>query len=75
VATALLAMRDSVLPPTVGVAELVPDYEIDLVRDEPRPCEVRAALIIARGYGGFNAALVLRAPDSTDSGTATGGDR
>ncbi|MFI6909463.1 ketosynthase chain-length factor [Nonomuraea sp. NPDC050394] len=75
VATALLAMRDSVLPPTVGVSKLVPDYEIDLVRDEPRPCRVRSALIIARGYGGFNAALVLRAPSSADAGTATGGDR
>ncbi|MEV4897532.1 hypothetical protein AB0K48_50185, partial [Nonomuraea sp. NPDC055795] len=45
--------------------------DADLVRDEPRPCRVRSALIIARGYGGFNAALVLRAPNST----ATGGDR
>ncbi|GAA4982438.1 act minimal PKS chain-length factor (CLF/KS beta) [Nonomuraea thailandensis] len=72
VATALLAMRDSVLPPTIGVSELVPDYAIDLVRDEPRDAEVRSALIVARGYGGFNAALVLRAPDHS---TSTGGDR
>ncbi|MGW3963636.1 ketosynthase chain-length factor [Amycolatopsis sp. NPDC005003] len=56
VACALLAMRDGVLPPTVGVTE--PAYELDLVR-EPRPARVRTALVLARGFGGFNSALVL----------------
>ncbi|WP_279578997.1 beta-ketoacyl synthase N-terminal-like domain-containing protein [Fodinicola feengrottensis] len=58
---ALLSIRDAVLPPTIGVRTLSPDCRIDLVRDRRRQLPVRTALIIARGYGGFNAALVVRA--------------
>jgi act minimal PKS chain-length factor (CLF/KS beta) len=58
--TALLAIRDSVIPATAGVAGPAPDCPIDLVVGEPRAAEVRTAMVLARGYGGFNAALVLR---------------
>jgi act minimal PKS chain-length factor (CLF/KS beta) len=64
VATALLAMRDSVIPPTIGVREPALGCAIDLVTGEPRPARLRTAVIIARGHGGFNAALVLRAPSA-----------
>jgi len=57
VACALLAMRDGVIPPTVGVRNPLPD--LDLVT-EARPVPVRTALVLARGFGGFNSALVLR---------------
>jgi act minimal PKS chain-length factor (CLF/KS beta) len=60
-ATALLAIRDSVVPPTVAVSEVVPGYDLDLVVGAARHMSVRAALVIARGHGGFNAALILRA--------------
>lgn len=63
VATALLAFRDSVIPPAIGVTELAPDCPIDLVRDVPRETRVRVAVVLARGYRGFNAALVVRAVD------------
>ncbi|GAA2381244.1 ketosynthase chain-length factor [Nonomuraea africana] len=62
IVTALLAIRDSIIPATVGVSDPVPGYAIDLVVHEPRVTEVRTAMVLARGYGGFNAALVLRAP-------------
>ncbi|MGW4072417.1 ketosynthase chain-length factor [Streptomyces asiaticus] len=58
-ATALLALRDGVIPPTINVPTLAPGCELDLVRDEPRPAPLRNALILARGHGGFNAALVV----------------
>ncbi|MFE0256719.1 ketosynthase chain-length factor [Streptomyces sp. NPDC059010] len=61
VATALLAIRDGVAPPTPHVAEPASDYPLDLVRAEPRELPIRHALVCARGVGGFNAALVLRA--------------
>ncbi|WP_131737006.1 ketosynthase chain-length factor [Actinomadura roseirufa] len=57
--TALLAVRDSVIPPTVAV-RTAPDG-LDLVLDAPREAPVRCALVVARGYGGFNSALVVRA--------------
>lgn len=58
-ATALLALRDGVVPPTVNVAGPAPEHTIDLVT-EAREADLRTALVLARGHGGFNAALVLR---------------
>ncbi|HET8682186.1 MAG TPA: ketosynthase chain-length factor [Micromonosporaceae bacterium] len=60
VATALLAMRHQVIPATAGPIRLAPGYDIDLVRGAPRERVLRHALVLARGYGGFAAALVLR---------------
>ncbi|MDG4820741.1 ketosynthase chain-length factor [Asanoa sp. WMMD1127] len=61
VAAALFALRDQVLPPTVGVRDVA--YQLDLVTGAARPLPLRAVLVLARGYGGFNSALVLTAPD------------
>lgn len=59
VAAALLAIRDGVIPPTTNISP-VPEYQLDLVLDTPRTTPVSAALVVARGYGGFNSALVVR---------------
>lgn len=61
VVAALLAIRDQVLPPTANVRDVPDDYRIDLVR-ESRPATVAAALVLGRGRGGFNSALVVRGP-------------
>ncbi|GAA2999305.1 ketosynthase chain-length factor [Actinokineospora diospyrosa] len=59
-ATALLAMRDDVIPPTTGV-RLAEDYDIDLVTGAPRLlAPLRTALVLARGQGGFNSAVLVR---------------
>lgn len=58
-ATALLSLRDQVIPPTAHVTDPVKEYRIDLVLGEPRPARLRRALVLARGHGGFNAALAL----------------
>ena len=59
VAAALLALRDQVVPPTVGVDRLAAGCELNLVRDRPRPARLGTALVLARGHGGFNAAAVI----------------
>ncbi|MEU4203922.1 ketosynthase chain-length factor [Streptomyces sp. NPDC045470] len=59
VATALLALRDGVVPPTVGTRRPAPGLEIDLVTGAPREAPLRRALVLARGHGGFTSALVL----------------
>ncbi|MFD7506295.1 ketosynthase chain-length factor [Streptomyces sp. NPDC059850] len=64
VATALLAVRDGVVPPTVNV-EPGSTSELDLVL-EARPADLRSVLVLARGHGGFNAALVVRAPETAE---------
>jgi act minimal PKS chain-length factor (CLF/KS beta) len=60
VATALLALRDGVIPATAGPARLAPGCDIDLVLGQPRDRGLRTALVLARGHGGFTAALVLK---------------
>jgi act minimal PKS chain-length factor (CLF/KS beta) len=57
---ALFAIRDGVIPPTVNVTPAA-EYGLDLVTGAPRPAPVRAALVLARGHGGFNSAVVVRA--------------
>ncbi|WP_369147304.1 ketosynthase chain-length factor [Streptomyces sp. R44] len=59
-AAAFLAIDDGVIPPTVNV-DPVAEYGLDLVLDRPRTAEVRTALVLARGHGGFNSAMVVRA--------------
>ncbi|EME98806.1 ketosynthase chain-length factor [Streptomyces mobaraensis NBRC 13819 = DSM 40847] len=59
VVTALLALADGVVPPTVNVTPL-PGYGLDLVVGAPRPARPGTALVLARGHGGFNSALVVR---------------
>jgi 3-oxoacyl-(acyl-carrier-protein) synthase len=60
VAAALLAMRDGALPPTVNLDEPADGCDLDFVTGSPRQLELGTVLVVARGYGGFNAALVLR---------------
>ncbi|MEU1607225.1 ketosynthase chain-length factor [Micromonospora matsumotoense] len=59
-AAALLSMRDSVIPPTVHIERPAFTEAIDLVGAEPREASLGTALVIARGQGGFNSAMVLR---------------
>lgn len=64
VVAAVLSIRDGVLPPAGPVRRVVEEYGIDLVTGGPRARQVRTALVLARGVGGFNSAVVLRgAPD------------
>ncbi|PXX59769.1 act minimal PKS chain-length factor (CLF/KS beta) [Nocardia tenerifensis] len=58
VATALLALRHGRIPATAGVTDPVAGYELDLVT-ETRALPLSVALVVARGHGGFNAAMVL----------------
>ncbi|MCW6009762.1 ketosynthase chain-length factor [Micromonospora sp. CPCC 205371] len=66
--SAVLAMRDGLIPPTVNVRP--PDgHPLDLVLDRPRRAPVRCALVVARGYGGFNAAVVLHSVSTMEGAT------
>lgn len=60
-ATALLALCHGVVPPTINVSNQHPDCRIDLVVGTPRQIPLRTVIVLARGHGGFNAVVVLRA--------------
>jgi len=64
VATALLAIRDQVIPLTINVLPSQ-EYELDLVTDQPRPADLRTALVLMRGHADFNSALVVQAVDGS----------
>ncbi len=59
VTSAVLSIREGIIPPTTNV-ERSPAHEIDLVVGQARPALLSTALVIARGYGGFNSAVVVR---------------
>ena len=63
VAAAMLAMRDGKLPPTINLDEPADGCELDFVTGSPREADLGTVLVAARGYGGFNAALVLKRTD------------
>ncbi|MFD4444194.1 ketosynthase chain-length factor [Nocardia sp. NPDC058519] len=65
VATALLTMSTGEIPPTINVTPNS-DSPLDLVVGGVRHATVRAALVLARGYGGFNSAMVLTAPEGRE---------
>ncbi|WP_225851279.1 ketosynthase chain-length factor [Streptomyces sp. HPF1205] len=58
-ATAFLAIGAGFIPPTVNV-EPAPGYDLDLVVDRGRTAELDTALVLARGAGGFNSAVLVR---------------
>jgi 3-oxoacyl-[acyl-carrier-protein] synthase II len=62
VLVAAMALRHQVLPPTRGLrADTVdPDCGFDHVLGSARPAPLRSVLVNAAGFGGQNAALVLR---------------
>jgi 3-oxoacyl-(acyl-carrier-protein) synthase len=60
VATCLLAMRDGVIPPTVNLEVPDPECDLDFVPNRARGLTVRAALSFSAGFGGQNAALLIR---------------
>jgi len=56
----LLAMRDSMLPPTINLDNPSVSTPIDLVPHKARQHEVNIALSNSFGFGGTNASLVFR---------------
>ncbi|WP_327258061.1 ketosynthase chain-length factor [Streptomyces sp. NBC_01244] len=64
-AAAALALRDKVVPPTTGTLRIAADCPLDLVTGAARELPgLRTVLVLARGWGGFNSAAVLRAVDA-----------
>jgi minimal PKS chain-length factor (CLF/KS beta) len=66
VATALLAMRDGIVPATAYLDDPVEAPGVDLVQ-HTRVQELGTVVVLARGFGGFNAALVLRRHHEEDA--------
>ncbi len=59
-AACILAMRDSIVPPTINVENQDPDCDLDVVPNVAREAKVDAALSNSFGFGGHNSALLIK---------------
>ena len=57
---AVLALRDQILPPTINYENPDPDCDLDYVPNRARKAEVEHVLSNSFGFGGTNAALLLK---------------
>jgi 3-oxoacyl-[acyl-carrier-protein] synthase II len=55
-----LTLQRGVLPPTINLTEPDPDCDLDYVPNSAREVPVRTAVSTSFGFGGQNAALVMR---------------
>ena len=56
----VLALRDQILPPTINLERPDPDCDLDYVPNHARPAHLEYALSNSFGFGGTNAALLLK---------------
>jgi 3-oxoacyl-[acyl-carrier-protein] synthase II len=56
----VLAIRDNVAPPTINLDTPDPDCDLDYVPNEAREMKIATTLSNSFGFGGQNAALVIR---------------
>lgn len=54
------ALRDGLLPPTIGLSEPDPDCDLDYLPGQARRTDVKAALSNSLGFGGHNGCLCLK---------------
>ncbi len=59
-AACMFALRDQVVPPTINVENQDPECDLDVVPNVAREAKLDAALSNSFGFGGHNAALLVR---------------
>jgi 3-oxoacyl-[acyl-carrier-protein] synthase II len=57
---AILALRDGIVPPTIGYQEPDPDCDLDYVPNTAREADLDLALSVSLGFGGHNGCLAFR---------------
>jgi 3-oxoacyl-[acyl-carrier-protein] synthase II len=56
----VLAMRDSILPPTINYETPDPECDLDYVPNTARPKEIKAGMSNSLGFGGHNATIIFK---------------
>ena len=54
------AVRDGILPPTLGYENPDPDCDLDYVPNEPRKADVAAVVSNSFAFGGSNAVIAVK---------------
>ena len=55
----ILALRDSIIPPTINLDTPDPECDLDYTPNRPASGELKAAMSNSFGFGGHNASLVV----------------
>lgn len=55
----IMALKDGVVPPTIGYVEPDPDCDLDIVPNQKRLVQSDVALSVSLGFGGHNACLAF----------------
>lgn len=55
-----MALKEGFLPPTINLVNQDPDCDLDYIPNKGRKADIKYALSNALGFGGHNAALVLK---------------
>ncbi len=56
----LLAMRDSVIPPTINLNDPDNEFDLDLTPNKSKTKEVNFAMSNSFGFGGTNVSLIFK---------------
>jgi 3-oxoacyl-[acyl-carrier-protein] synthase II len=64
----VLAMRDSLIPPTINLTHPDPECDLDYVPNEARKAELDVVMSNSFGFGGANTSLILRKYDENGAG-------
>ncbi|MFH1097261.1 MAG: beta-ketoacyl-ACP synthase II [Candidatus Desantisbacteria bacterium] len=56
----VLSIRDGIIPPTINYQEMDPECDLDFVPNQARKMPVDVCLSNSFGFGGHNAALIVR---------------
>ena len=59
-AACVMAMRDSILPPTINLDNPDPECDLDYVPNKAREKKVKIAISNSFGFGGHNSSLLIR---------------
>ena len=63
VVASCLAIRDSIVPPTINYRVTDPACDLDYVPNVARPVRAQTVLVHAQSIGGSHAAMILGAPN------------
>jgi len=55
-----MALKEGFLPPTINLVNPDPECDLDYVPNKGRPADIKYALSNALGFGGHNAAIVMK---------------
>ena len=56
----VLALRNGIIPPTIGFKEFDPECDLDIVPNTARTADIEYAMSNSLGFGGHNASIVFR---------------